>query len=377
MKKRVLIGPALAILVVAVLALVGCGDKLPKGAIAKVHDGVVTKAEFDKFMAQAKTASEQSGQTPFPEPGSYQYDQYAAQLVDYLVRSAIYDQAARDPDWAKKVLAEALGKKESDVKAFERPVTVTDKEIDAEIAAIEESNGGTKKVDQLLKQLGMTRQDLRDSVKQQLVGKKVGEQVVSLAKVSDAQIKAYYDKYKDQFNQPEVRTTRHILVKTKAEALKVRGLLVGGASWKDVAKQYSLDKASKNSGGALGDVKPGIMFPAFEKAAFALKLNQISEPVKTSVGWHVIQVTKITPGKKQTLEQVKSQIEAQLLSQEQQTVWDKWFKRAQKEADIQYAPGYDPAQLKKTKPESPSPSGAASPSPSASPSGSPSPSATQ
>ena len=159
---------------------------------------------------------------------------------------------------------------------------------------------------------------------------------------------------------------RHILVKTKAEAEKVRALLEADntdANWKKVAAQYSTDPGSKNNGGSLGNFPKGRMVKPFEDVAFGLKVDEISQPVKTQFGYHVIEVTKKTEGSKQTLEQAKSTIEQQLKYQKQATAWETWLKTAMKDAGVLYAAGFDPANL------------TASPSPAASPaaSGSPAP----
>jgi parvulin-like peptidyl-prolyl isomerase len=85
-------------------------------------------------------------------------------------------------------------------------------------------------------------------------------------------------------------------------------------------------------------------------------------PVKTKFGWHVIEVTKKTPGSTKTFAQAKPMIEQQLKLQKQSTAWADWLKKATKDADIVYAAGFNPATLT----AAPSPSG--SPVPSASPS---------
>ena len=89
----------------------------------------------------------------------------------------------------------------------------------------------------------------------------------------------YFKKHKDQFQQGATVDARHVLVKTKAEAEKVRGLLAADstdANWKKVAKQYSIDTGTKNNGGELGSISKGRMVKAFENAAFSLKVNEIS-----------------------------------------------------------------------------------------------------
>jgi foldase protein PrsA len=397
MKKHVLAATSIVLLLALVLVVAaGCGGDVPQGAIATVGDNVVTQEQFDKIIKQAKAQAKAQGQT-FPKAGSTDYNRYAAQVVDYLVAQEVIDQAAADPDFLKQALAEALNIDEDQLDerlgkkaaAYDRPIEVTDKTVKKRVDQLVKAYGGKKKVGELLKQQGMTWKDLDKAIKDQIVGQRVYNRVVAAARVSPKQIKDYYEKNKDQFDTPETRKVRHILVKTKAQAEKVRALLVADpsdASWKKVAKKYSDDPGSKDSGGDVGDVTPGMMFPAFDKEAFDLEVDQISQPVKTQVGWHVLQVTKITPAKKSTLKSATKGIRQNLLATQQQKLWEKWLKQAQKDADVQYAEGYDPKQLMKAKPSakptrspSQSPSASASPSDTASPAetASPSPTATE
>ena len=94
---------------------------------------------------------------------------------------------------------------------------------------------------------------------------------------------------------PESVDARHVLVKTQAEADKVRALLEAdntNANWKKVAAQYSTDTGSKSNGGSLGNFPKGRMVKPFEDAAFALKVGEVSQPVKSQFGYHVIEVTR-------------------------------------------------------------------------------------
>ena len=230
--------------------------------------------------------------------------------------------------------------------------------------------GGQAKLDKLLKQQNVTQAQLEDQLKAQMLQDAVQQKVYAGINVSDAEAQKYYDNpaNKSQFNVPESVDARHVLVKTKAEAEKVRALLVADntdANWKKVAKQYSIDPGSKNSGGSLGNFPKGRMVKPFEDAAFSLKVDQISQPVKTQFGYHIIEVTKKTPGSSQTFAQAKATIVQQLKYQKQTTAWDSWLKTALKAAGVAYGAGFDPATL--TASPSPAASGApaASPSPSA------------
>ena len=153
------------------------------------------------------------------------------------------------------------------------------------------------------KTAGMTPDQLKTYVKNSLLGQKLYQQVIGKSTPTAAQMQAYYAANKAQFDQAATRTVRHILVKTKAEALKVRALLAASdtnATWAKVAKQYSIDTGTKSSGGNLGPIRTGQMVKPFNDAAFSLKLNTISAPVKSQYGWHIIEVTAITPAKKST-----------------------------------------------------------------------------
>lgn len=347
MKKLVLVLALLAVVALPI-ALSGCGSKkVPAGAIAAVASGVVTQEQFNQILAQAQAQyKSQPNSPPFPKEGTPQYNQLKASIVTYLVQNELIAQKAKD-----------LG------------VTVSDKELQDRVKQIVQSVGGQKKLDAMLKKQNVTMQQLQDQVKAQMLMDKVKQKVYAGIKVSDAKVKAYFDNpaNKAQFQQPESRDIRHVLVKTKAEAEKVRALLEANntdANWKKVAAKYSTDPGSKDSGGALGAVQKGRTVPAFEKAAWALPVGQISQPVKTQFGWHVLETTKINAATTQTFDQAKSRISQMLLFQEQATAWQKWLDQAKKDAGIVYAPGYNPDML--TAPATPAQTTAPSPAPSAS-----------
>lgn len=98
---------------------------------------------------------------------------------------------------------------------------------------------------------------------------------------------------------------RHILVKTEAEAKSIRQKLVNGGNFAALAKQYSIDTGTKDKGGDLGWFGKGVMDPAFEKAAFSLKVGEISQPVKSSFGYHIIEVLAKDPHHKLSPEQLQ------------------------------------------------------------------------
>ena len=137
--------------------------------------------------------------------------------------------------------------------------------------------------------------------------------------------------------EQESRETRHILIApvppaadgtaaitateadwdaAKAEAEKVRSEIQNGADFVTEAEKYSDDATTKESGGELGTVIRGQMVPAFEEAVFSLNKGELSQPVKTQYGYHLIEVTDITPEKQLAYDEVKENIKSTLLGPE-------------------------------------------------------------
>jgi len=125
--------------------------------------------------------------------------------------------------------------------------------------------------------------------------------------ITDDEIKAAYDKETAKVTQTERVRARHILVATEKEANDIEGKLQNGGKFEDLAKQYSLD-GSKDYGGDLGYFTAPEMVAEFSKAAFALKQGEVSKPVKTEYGWHIIRLDDRKMGAAQPFDQVKSAI---------------------------------------------------------------------
>ena len=130
--------------------------------------------------------------------------------------------------------------------------------------------------------------------------------------VSDEEAKKFYDEHPDQFTQPERVHVRHVLISddvTSADAIaKIQADLKAGVSFDEVAKSRSLCPSAAQ-GGDLGEVSKGQMVPEFEAAAFALKNpGDLSEPVKTRFGWHIIRLEGRTPSSLEPFDNVKPQL---------------------------------------------------------------------
>lgn len=148
---------------------------------------------------------------------------------------------------------------------------------------------------------------LRDVYWVQLMRDKVGEKAV----------KAYYDEHIAKAEPETEAHAAHILVASKADAQKVIAEIKGGKSFEDVAKSASKDSSSQE-GGDLGWFKKADMVPEFADVVFKMKAGQISDPVQTKFGWHVIKLIEMRKSKKPTLDEAHDDI-MRTLAREQGT----------------------------------------------------------
>lgn len=158
-----------------------------------------------------------------------------------------------------------------------------------------------------------------ENFKAQALARASIESSLSKIAVTDEEAKKYYDEHKDQFTEPEQVHVRHILLSddvTSADSIKkVQEALKSGTSFDEAAKTASLCPSAPE-GGDLGFISKGQMVPEFEEAAFALKKpGDLSEPVKTRFGWHIIKLEEKKAASVHAFNEVKPQI-LQILANE-------------------------------------------------------------
>ena len=151
--------------------------------------------------------------------------------------------------------------------------------------------------------------------------------------VSDEEVRRAYDADQSRFGQPERRKVRHILLSfpkdadeataqaVLAETEGVRKRILDGESFEAVAKAVSKDPGSASQGGSLGEIEKGIMDPAFEQSAFTLPVGDISPPVRSSFGYHLIQVEAITPAAVKPFDEVRQQLRGDLAKQKAESLF--------------------------------------------------------
>jgi foldase protein PrsA len=324
MRKIHILTLALALLGLAVAGCGGGSENVPDGAVALVDGEEVTKAEFDALMARAKLSYSNNKQE-FPKAGTPEYRTLQNQAVAYLVQQEKYRQKADDLD-----------------------VSVTEKEIDDRVDQLKQQyfGGNEKQFQDNLKTQGLTEAQIRGEIESQLVSEKIYAKVTEGVKVSDDEIQKHYDSHKGEYRQTASRDVRHILVAKNKKALAddLRRQLQNGAGFAALAKKHSTDPGSKANGGKL-TVRKGETVPEFDKVAFELDKGEISQPVETQYGWHIIEaLTDVTAAKQTPLKDVKEQIRQQLLQEKRQQAITDWSKDLNEEFDdkITYQVGFSP-----------------------------------
>ena len=313
---------------VAVLAvLAGCGGggsgEVASGSVASVDGQEISQEQFDALLQQAKR-SYTSQKRQFPKAGTDEYKTLKNQAVQYLVQREEFAQEA-----------EKLG------------VTISDADIDKRLEQIKKQYFGNskKRYDEQLKQQGLTETQVREDIRAQLVSEKIFKKVSSDVNVTEADVKKYYEQNKSQYGTPEQRDVAHILVKKKELADKLYKQVTGGANFATLAKRYSQDPGSKKLGGKL-TISKGQTVGPFDKMAFKLKTGQISQPVHTDFGYHIIKALgPIKAAKTTAYKQVQASIKQQLLQQKRNEAMTKWSDKLKKDFDgkVSYQTGYEPA----------------------------------
>lgn len=260
----------LAVLATALFSLSLAACSGGGGTIASVNGQKISKEEFDR-----KLESSQAGKG----------------VLSQMIQADLIDQYAKDNN-----------------------IAPSDAEIDKKVNEVKARypNG---QFDAIVKQQGLTDADVRNIFRQQLILEKA---LGPKTNVADADVRAYFNRSHAQLDKPEQVRARHILVPDLKTANDIEAQLKKGAKFEDLAAKYSTDPASKAKGGELGFFGRNQMVKPFDQAAFSMKVGQISAPVKSPFGYHIIQVEEKKPAVKATYANSKDQIKQQLTQQGQQ-----------------------------------------------------------
>ena len=202
-----------------------------------------------------------------------------------------------------------------------------DELVKQELMLLDALNKGFDKDAEFLNEMEKVRISL---LKQYAAGK-----ALAGVEVTEDEAEAYYNEKGDEFQNSEEVNACHILVSTKEEAEKVCAEISGGKEFADAATEYS-SCPSAAKGGDLGWFGKGMMVPEFETAAFALAENEISGPVESQFGWHVIKLAGKKEAAKMAFDEVKGEILQKLHGEKQEKVFTEYMNTLSGQYEVKY-----------------------------------------
>ncbi len=303
-----------------------------------------------------------------------EFEKVADPVIDqYKTQAAASEQTPEKiNEFKQKLLAQMIDDKVLKQEAKKQKIHVSKRELEEGLKQVRKRFQTDTEFQAELKKEDLTQPQFESRIEDQLMVMKLIDQEVK-AKVmppSEDEIKAFYDKVQqkmagkdlglDKKDEDELQALAKYLTRLSSEQVRARHILVsvdknatmeqksaalkkikdaqaeikGGADFEAVAKKYSDDPGSKNRGGDLGFFAKGDMVPEFEKAAFSLNVGQISEPVLTDFGYHIIKVEEKRAAKKVAYEDIKDDLKELLNQKAAQKKYEVWIKDLKEKSNI-------------------------------------------
>ena len=261
---------------------------------------------------------------------AFNKDTVASVDGETITKGELYDVMVKQ--YGQDSLSYLIDNKIVDVVAEKENVKISDEDVDAKMKGFIEANGGEESFHDALEQSGMTEKDIETEIVNYLKLVKLLESEVD---ITDEEMKTYFEENKDSFNESEQVEASHILVEKKETANEVREKLEAGEDFAELAKEYSIDTSNAENGGELGYFSKGTMVEEFENIAFSTKVGDISNPVKTDYGYHIIHVTDKKEAKEVNFEDHKEEIKQTLFDQEISTEYSTWIIEQREKLEIE------------------------------------------
>lgn len=223
-----------------------------------------------------------------------------------------------------------------DQKAIKMGIIVPEDELQETYQTLLDSQGLTQ--EEFLKALAekeTTGEEFTQLLEKRIRITKLVQKIAEGVEINENQTREIYEANIDQLTTGESVNASHILVETEEEAKEVLKELDAGTDFFELAKEKSIDPSAQVNGGNMGFFTKGMMVPEFEKAAFGLNKGQISEPVKTSFGYHVILLHEKKDASVMPYEEAKPMIEQQLIEQNRAQILEDFVDEEKSKADIE------------------------------------------
>lgn len=279
----------LVVVIIIGLSVVGCSSNNSSSddeIVAKIGDMTVTKSElYDELVSQN-----------------------GAQVLDILI--------------ADKIMQLEVEKQE---------INITDEQIEAGVEEMKGFYGSDDALNKELETYGITLDDVKNNIKSNLQIEMLLESYID---ITDEEISEFFEANKASFGQEEQVKASHILVATEEEALDIKAKLDAGEDFAELAKEYSTDNTNSEQGGALGYFAESKMVGEFSDAAFSLGIDEISDPVKTNFGYHIIRVEDKLEEKVPVLDENIDEIKSQIFQTKSYDAYMEWYGEKLEEYEI-------------------------------------------
>lgn len=250
-----------------------------------------------------------------------------------ITQAELYDEMIRQlGEQPGQILDNLIMTKLIGMEAEKAKVKVTDADVDAELKEIKKSIPSEEQFNAILEQNNLTLDDLKKQLISQIQIRKIFEPQIPM---KNEDLHAYFDGNKESLGTPEQIRASHILLQTKDEAEAALARLKNGADFAELAKELTVDTASKDNGGDLEFFSRGRMNPQFEEAAFKLNKGEISDVVESPNGFHIIKVTDKKSAQIPTFEEKKEEVKKRYFDEQLNTLLPEWLDKISKGADIQ------------------------------------------
>lgn len=254
------------------ITLLATGCSKNENAAATVNGVDIPKTAYlDEYKISAIQIAKQYGADYLSEPAMGQEDktmgeQVRENILNNLVQMEILRQDAEKND-----------------------IKITDEDVNEYLDQTKEMYGGEEEFNKALTEQGITLDYYKEYIRRGLLMQEYSQTMKEKIEPKEEELKEYFEKNKEKFQTVDAS---HILVETEEEAKEIKAELDGGADFAELAKAKSKDPGSGQEGGNLGTFSKGQMVPEFEEKAFSMKEGEISDPVKTDFGYHIIKVNK-------------------------------------------------------------------------------------
>ncbi|WP_214366562.1 peptidyl-prolyl cis-trans isomerase [Pseudonocardia sp. H11422] len=335
-------GRIVALVVVAAL-IAGLGGVawwqlrgLPEDAAFRYDGRVFTAEELDQRVEALRALY---GVTPPSDPA--QADGFRRDVAKSVALSEILDRAAAD-----------------------RQIVVADKQVSDTLDRYIEQQfgaGGREPFVRALGNVGTSETAVRDEIRRQLAVGRLMQQVVGRVTVPDDELRAVFEERKDRLGTPERRVLRNIVVANEQDATAALDALRSGTPIEEVAAQRSLDVSTRQTGGLLDPLARADLEQPVGDVAFAAPAGGLYGPAQGQHGWNVGRVESVEPFVPATFEQVADGLRRAVEVERTVAIWRDWLAGQIRDADVEYAADFQPADP--DTPPSIGPSGADAPAP--------------